>query len=142
MDSGSKRPKAIQCWDRDIICSPQAPSATTIPFPRGKYCVKLGQRGRIGKIRLLSTMTVEEVNFPFSFLQATGCGSRSLTVPSVSSAFQWTAQQVAKLGGSKQPIYILARDKLMETCEVRIHCIHLILAAIKYQLQDEMWAQS
>ena len=131
----------MQCWDRDIICLPQAPSVTTIPFPRGKYRAKLGQRGLIGKIRLSSTMTVEEVNdevlsvfheamgnrkdFPFSFLQSTGCGSRSLTVPSVSAGFQWTAQQVAKLGGSKQPIYILARDKLTEACEVRVSCIHM-----------------
>ena len=73
-------------------------------------------------------MTVEEVedeirsvfhyqmsgrkNFPFDFLQPAGAGTKSLTVPSVSSSFCWTAQQVAKLGG-KQPIYILAKDHLV-----------------------------
>ena len=35
-----------------------------------------------------------------------------VAVHSVSAGFQWTAQQVAKLGRSKQPIYILPRDKL------------------------------
>lgn len=33
----------------------------SIPYPLGKYCMKLGEKGLIGKIRLLSTMTVEEV---------------------------------------------------------------------------------
>lgn len=99
-------------------------------------------------------MTVEEVNdevlsvfceamgnrkdFPFSFLQSTGCGSRCLTVPSVSSAFQWTAQQVAKLGGSKQPIYILAGDKLMEACEVSVLCIHFISAATRCYVESTL----
>ncbi len=70
-------------------------------------------------------MTVEEVekevrsvfsqpmggrsDFPFSFLQPTGLGSRTLTA---SSSFSWTAQQVAKLAGYKQVIYILAHDEL------------------------------
>ena len=52
-------------------------------------------------------------DFPFEFLQATGSGTRSLTVPAVSSSFRWTAQQVAKLGGYKQAIYILAKDDLV-----------------------------
>ena len=89
---------------------------------------KLGEAGLIGKIRLNSAMTVEEVtneirsvfgqpmgqrsDFPFVFLQPTGAGSRTLTIPSTSSTFSWTASQVAKLGGYKQTIYILAQEKL------------------------------
>ena len=52
-------------------------------------------------------------DFPFEFLQATGSGTRSLTVLAVSSSFRWTAQPVAKLGGYKQAIYILAKDNLV-----------------------------
>lgn len=51
--------------------------------------------------------------FPFAFLQPTGVGSKTLTVPCVSSSFSWTAQQVAKLGTCKQAIYILAQDELV-----------------------------
>lgn len=83
----------------------------------------------------MSSMSVEDVcdevrsvfkvamddkkDFPFVFLQPTGAGSKTLTVPSVSSSFSWTASQVAKLGHNKQAIYILANDKLItENCEV------------------------
>ena len=34
-------------------------------------------------------------DFMFSFLQSTGVGTRTHTIPSVSASFQWTAQQVA-----------------------------------------------
>lgn len=85
-------------------------------------------------------MTVEEVeeevrsvfcvpmggkkDFNFIFLQPTGAGSRTLTVPSVSSSFSWTAHQVAKLGGYKQSIYILPKDKLVfpDVSEVISNC--------------------
>ena len=53
-----------------------------------------------------------DVSFPFQHLQATGGGSRSLSVPSVSASFQWTAQQVAKLGNQRNTIYILAEGEL------------------------------
>ena len=51
-------------------------------------------------------------NFPFAFLQPTGYGSKSLTIPAVSASFEWSAQQVAKLGGNKGTIYIVAEEKL------------------------------
>ena len=51
-------------------------------------------------------------DFPFLFLQPTGSGSRSLSMPAISTSFQWTSQQVAKLGANKQTIYILATDEL------------------------------
>ena len=105
-----------------------------MPFPRGKYRASLGMRGLIGKIRLTSAMTVEDEvrsvfekpmcgrkDFPFVFLQPTGAGSRTLTVPSVSPSFCWTAQQVAKLASSKQSIYVLAKDKLVEELEVSVN---------------------
>lgn len=117
MEVPPKRPKSTQVWDRDIVCLPQS-DEPKLSFPRGKYRAKLGEKGLIGKIRLTSTMSVEDVknevrsvfrypmggreDFCFDFLQPTGAASRTLTVPSVSSSFQWTAQQVAKLGNNKQ----------------------------------------
>ena len=38
-------------------------------------------------------------NFPICFLQTGGGGSKSLSEPSVSSSFTWTAKEVAKLSG-------------------------------------------
>ena len=136
--SSSKRCKAIQCWDRDIVCLPQSSEPSTkLSYPRGKYRTRLGELGLIGKIRLMSNMTVDEVeqeirsvfkgpmggkrDFLFDFLQPTGTGTRTLTVPSVSSSFSWTAQQVAKLGGNKQAIYILARDELVLPQDSEVH---------------------
>ena len=39
-------------------------------------------------------------------------GAKVLTIPAVSNTFTWTAQQVAKIGNYKQPIYILAQEPL------------------------------
>ena len=74
-----------------------------------------------------STMTEEEVKseifsafanqmkeneqFPFTFLQCNGGGSKTLIAPTVSKHFQWTAQQVVSLAG-QGAIYILANDDL------------------------------
>lgn len=145
----SKRPKTVQFWDRDIICIPQPSSESKslhLAYPRGKSRAKLGSLGLIGKIRLSSTMSDEEVlqeirsvfsvpmgqraDFPFVFLQPAGAGTKTLTVPAVSSSFCWTAQQVAKLGGYKQAIYILAKDKLKipQNSDVSISiCVYYIL---------------
>ncbi len=122
-------------------------SGSCIPFPRGKYRAKLGQSGLIGKIRLTSTMSVSEVeeevrsvfskpmdnrvDFPFVFLQSTGCGSRSLTLPAVSASFSWTPHQVAKLGSGKQCMYILSKDKLV-TDKIEVSILQYIYYVFKY----------
>ena len=103
-------------WDRDIICLSKEykKGENFIPYPRGKYRARLGRLGLVGKVHLTSAMTVDEVmmdirsvfecamggnhSFSFMYLQATGGGSRSLSIPSVSASFQWTANEVAKLG--------------------------------------------
>ena len=59
-------------------------------------------------------------NFPFHYLQPTGSGTRTLSVPSVSSLFSWTAKQVARLGNTSGTIYILADDDLLLNEEVSI----------------------
>ena len=134
-ESTCKRPKTLQCWDRDIVCLPQTfATKSPIPFPRGKSRDNLSRLDLIGKVRLLSSMSVQDVqdevrstfskamgdrkDFPFIFLEPTGAGCRSLTTPSTSLSFSWTAQQVAKLGSNKQSIYILAMDKLSQELEV------------------------
>ena len=129
----------MSSWDRDIICLPkESKLKNDIPYPRGKARAKLGRNGLVGKVHLTSEMSVEDVgkeirsvfgcvmgndiSFPFLYLQATGGGSRSLSVPSVSASFQWTAQQVAKLGNQRNTIYILAEGELnlpdVSSCEV------------------------
>ena len=126
----NKKPKTVTTWDRDIVCLPKyhKKGENFIPYPRGKYRARLGRLGLVGKVHLTSAMTVDEVrmeirsvferamgdnpSFPFTYLQATGGGSRSLSIPSVSVSFQWTAHQVAKLGNQRNTIYILAGEEL------------------------------
>ena len=119
----------VTVWDRDVVCLPKrCARGNHVCFPRGKYRVHLGRAGLVGKVRLKSDMTTFEVldeirsafrkqmdgkpDFPFQFLQPTGCGTSALTIPNVSSSFEWTAQQVSKLSTTKGTIYILAKDKL------------------------------
>lgn len=137
-EESTKKPYKTTTWDRDIVRLPNCCSkGQYICFPRGKYRATLGQAGLIGKVRLTSDMTVSDVedevrstfklqmggraDFPFQFLQPTGSGSSSLMIPNVSSSFEWTPSQVAKLGSSKgniYNIYILAKDKLIYDDEV------------------------
>ncbi len=49
-------------------------------------------------------------SFQFIYLQPTGGGNRSLTVPVLSTSYEWTPQQVAKLSNAKGSIYIMAID--------------------------------
>ena len=99
-----------------------------IKYPRGKYRSLLASSGLIGKLYLTSVMTEIDVqneirsifkgpmednpNFPFLYLQPTGGGSRSLTIPSQSLFFKWIPQQVARLSGQTGVIYILAQSDL------------------------------
>ena len=67
-------------------------------------------------------------DFLFQYLQPTGGGLKMLGIPSVSSTFCWTAQTVARLGNSKQPIYIMAIDSL--ACSMEFEVIILIICII------------
>lgn len=130
VSSKGKKQKTVTTWDRDIICLPKGCKRedNTISYPRGKFRAKLARDQLVGKVHLSSAMTIEEVgkeirsafefvmygnySFPFKYLQGTGGGPRALTIPSVSASFQWTAQQVAKLGNQRNTIYILAEHDL------------------------------
>ena len=100
-----------------------------LKYPRGKFRARLGRLGLMGKIHITEDMSVEEVavevrsvfeepmdnrnDFPFNYLQPTGSGSCTLSIPSVSSSFSWTAKQVARIGNNTGTIYILANDDLV-----------------------------
>ena len=60
-------------------------------------------------------------SFYVKYLQATGGGSRSLSIPSISASFQWTAHQVAKLGNQRNTIYILAEKDLQERARKKLY---------------------
>ena len=104
-----------------------------IIVPRGEYRISLSTAGLIGKIEISSTMSEIDIRkeicpvfaqpmglnpdcndelFPFEYLQPTGQGSKCLCIPSTSSGFKWTAQQVAALSKHGRPIYIRASKPL------------------------------
>ena len=116
-------------YDRDIICLPAAyNNFGTIKIPRGVEVREfLGKNGLIGKVCLASSMNEDELfdeiqsvfrvpmghdpQFRFKVLQPTGGTSKSLTIPSLSASYHWTASALAGKN-SKVPIYILAIDDL------------------------------
>ena len=53
----------------------------------------------------------EDLLFRFEILQHSGFGSKCLSIPEVSSSYEWSASSVAGKK-TKSPIYILALDKL------------------------------
>ena len=125
----SKKAKVIKQWDRDVLCLPPRKSGGgVISFPRGKYRTYLANCGLIGKLHMTSEMDEEDVareirsifnrpmkgksDFRFQYLQATGGGTKSLTVPAQSASFKWTPVQVSRLSGQSGTIYTLAQDEL------------------------------
>jgi len=144
----NKKPKVVKTWDRDVLCIPRGGTHSSggISFPRGKYRAYLARCGLIGKLHLTSEMNDQDVedeirtifsgpmqnnsSFPFLYLQSTGGGSKTLTIPSQSTSFKWTPQQVARLSGHSGTIYILAQDDLYEVdddggFEVTYNDIHI-----------------
>lgn len=114
-----------------------------ISIPRGKERERLGQNGLIGKVRLTSDMSEEEIfseirtvfckamgndsNFPFTVLQPTGSGCKTLSIPSTSASFLWTAREIC--GSAKNVIYIMAGATLQlpEPEKVREYTYTLVL---------------
>ena len=129
---GKEKVPRLITWDRNIVCLPKnyhgkGGNRRVLPIPKGKARISLQARGLCGKIRLHSEMSESEVskevrstfqdamgqdsNFPFCFLQTGGGGTKSLTMPAVSSSFTWTAKEVAKLSG-QGCLYIQAEAEL------------------------------
>ena len=142
---GTKKPKVVKSWDRDVICLPltvqNKQQGHNMAFPRGRYRASLAQYGLIGKLWITSDMTEDDVaneilsifkvpmknqsNFPFVYLQSTGGGAKSLMVPSVSSSFKWTAEQVVRLAGQKGTIYILAQEELNLPLDIKVISVRM-----------------
>ena len=138
--SKSANPKSKEItYERDIVCLPKSFSGVggVIKIPRAKSAREfLARNGLIGKISLKSTMTEEELMdeirsvfysqmdedklFQFSILQSSGGGSKTLSIPSVSSSFKWSASSIAGKN-SKSPIYILAQEDLMVWSKYILH---------------------
>ena len=115
-------------YDRDIVCLPQSygKKSNEISIPRSRD--KLSQQGLIGKIRLQSNMTQDDIfdeircvfrrpmgsnsTFRFEVLQPTGGKSKSLTVPALSSKYEWNAGSIVPKN-AKVPLYILAQESLL-----------------------------
>jgi hypothetical protein len=129
--SGPKAKKAkTTTYDRDVVCLPNSyPSQVgRYVIPRRETRADLASKGLIGKLRLVSDMTEEDImeeirsvfaapmgndaNFPFVFLQRCGPGSNALTAPSVSASFSWTAKEVVRLAG-QGCLYIRAESDLV-----------------------------
>jgi len=106
-------------YNRAIICLPHwhAKKGKTIKIPRSRD--DLSKHGLIGKVRLSSDMTEEEVLdeirsvfhtqmnydpfFKFHILQAAGGTSKSLTIPAVSSSFN--GQLLQLLARMQRPLF-------------------------------------
>ena len=114
--------------DRDIILLPNSfkDECGLIKIPRGKASREcLAANGLVGRICLSTNMTElhifdeirsifrspmnEDMEFSIRILQMSGGGSKTLTIPVVSSTYKWTASAVAGKN-AKCPIYVLAND--------------------------------
>ena len=130
-------------YNRDIICLPHTFAKSglkSISIPRGKQRIRLAE---LGKVTFSSEMSEDEISteirsafaeamghdpcFPFKFLQVSGGGTKSLAVPSLSQSFQWTPQEVCKLG--KTCIYILA-EKMLVNEEVKVKLLFILYQMI------------
>ncbi len=110
-----------------VLLIGNAPIGNEIKVPRGRVRAKLASYGLVGKVRLNTHMSEEEIfaeirsvfsipmgdnpDFKFEILQPAGGGSKTLIIPSRSRTFFWTAKQVI-LSSGRSNIYILAKDKL------------------------------
>lgn len=155
LDSAQKCNKGtgrLYTYDRDIACLPKRfakKEDALIPIPRKREIRQfLAVNKLVGKIQLKSNMDEKEMfreirsvfrgpmdedsSFPFSILQPSGGGSRTLMVPELSHSYRWTASSLAG-GNAKTPIYILAEDALkvwyMHDGPVMCRHISVLLAA-------------
>ncbi len=126
--------KAPICYIRDMMCLPKSyrnKDIANIVIPRTERRNTIAEAGLIGKVEFRSDMSDLEARseickvfaepmgltdslinhgelFPFTYLQRTGPGSRTLCVPFLSTNFQWDGKKVATLAKSGGTIYILA----------------------------------
>ena len=136
--SNSKTKEKVFTYDRDIICLPKSYGrSSNIPIPRSH--TQLSKNGLIGKIRLTSDMTQEDIfdeirsvfrgpmqgssTFLFDVLQPAGGHSKSLTIPALSDSFKWTASAIVSKN-AKVPLYVLAKEPLNKVSTYTT-CMHV-----------------
>ena len=124
--SRSKTKEKVFTYDWDIICLTKSYGrSSNIPIPRSR--TQLAKNGLIGKIRLTSDMTQDDIfdevrsvfrgpmdgssTFLFDVLQPAGGHSKSFTIPALSDSFKWTASAIVSKN-AKVPLYILAKESL------------------------------
>ena len=138
--SRTRAPKVVT-WDRTIVCLPSCypqycRSGGGIAIPRKKRSI-LAANGLIGKIHLESDGSEDELfteirsvfsdpmdgdaRFPLKSLLLTGSGTKSLTIPSLSSSYKLTPKEVT--GRADSFIYILAEKDLKNEVQ---HCVLLL----------------
>lgn len=134
--ASKKRVEKITTYNRDVICLPmtyRSSSKSSIKIPRDRC--ELSRSGLIGKITLLSSMNQEEIfaemrsvfrvpmgeseKFSFDILQPAGGKCKELTVPALSSSYQWTASSIVPKN-AKLPLYILAKEPLIKVIKVAV----------------------
>ena len=120
--------KKTTTYDRDIICLPKCYGKTlNIPIPRSR--TQLAKNGLIGKIRLTSDMTQDDIydeirsvfrgpmngstTFNFDVLQPAGGHTKCLTIPALSDSYRWTASAIVPKN-AKVPLYILAKEAIIQ----------------------------
>lgn len=128
--------KKLFTYDRDIICLPKSYAVSSeIKIPKDR--MELATNGLIGKIRLSSETSEktifaeirsvfrEPMNnnelFQFDILQPMGGSSKSLTIPSLSESFKWTASAIISKN-AKVPMYILAKEPLVKVVSICDNC--------------------
>ena len=144
---GPKAKKAkTTTYDRDVVCLPNSyPSQVgRYVIPRRETRADLASKGLIGKLRLVSDMSEDDIfaevrsvfgtamghdpDFPFVFLQRCCPGSNTLTAPSISSSFSWTAKEVVRLAG-QGCLYVRAESDLeivLPKAEREVRCLSKI----------------
>jgi len=79
---------------------------------------------------VFATPMKNNYQFPFTFLQCNGGGSKTLTAPQTSTHFQWTADQVVSLAGQGS-IYILANEDMDIPVSVKLYVMKSFLTLVQ-----------
>jgi len=95
---------------------------------------------------VFSQVMNSEEDFPFTLLQSTGRGCKSLSVPSLSSSFRWDAKQINGLGD--KCVYVIAEKELhlqevgmfilvCFTMLFRLSCLYITFLFLLLQTREE-----
>lgn len=117
---------SVKHWTKDIICLPKKSDGLEILIPRGSSRSALAGKGLIGKLALSSYMDEQEIRelicevfqgafggdkqFLFKFLQCVGGGSKFLTTPCTTGAFEWNAKEIISAAGKRSHLHYCSKE--------------------------------